>query len=293
MAYPRLIYENLATGEQIEFSPYSQFHTNVANEAIGLSDVRATVNTVRAVGQHGSAFASTQIDERTVTIKGMFRTLGNLNKSMLRRTLAHVLDPASPGRLTYILDSFRRQIQCRAETAPVITPGRTADAYTVDLRCPSPFWEETASSSQGLAGFTKNWEFYWEIPEEGFEFGIREENVFVEVVNSGDTASGMQITFTAGGAVTNPKLLNSTTGEYLELSMTMQAGDRVEVSTFYDRKTAVLIRDNVETNVFQNVRAGSTWLQLPIGSSWFLVTADAGTVTLDVTITFTPLYLAV
>lgn len=293
MAYPRLIYQNLATGEEIEFSPYTQFHCNVAGDAVGLSDVHATVNTVRAIGQHGSAFASSQIDEREITIKGILKTVGNLNKSLLRRKLAHVLDPASPGRLTYVLDSFRRRIDCRAEQAPVITPGRVADGFTVDLRCPSPFWEDTVSSSQGLSGFTKYWEFAWEIPEAGFEFGLREENVFVEVQNSGDTASGMLIEFTSGGAVSGPQLLNSTTGEFFKLNLDMEPGDRVQISTFYDRKTAILIRDNVATNVFQYVDPGSSWMQLPIGSSWFLITSDSGTNTLDVAVTFTPLYLAV
>ena len=58
MAYPRLIYENLETGESIEFSPYSVYWTNVADEAVGMSDVAATVNTVTAIGQDGADWAS-------------------------------------------------------------------------------------------------------------------------------------------------------------------------------------------------------------------------------------------
>ena len=293
MAYPRLIYENLETGESIEFSPYSVYWTNVADEAVGMSDVAATVNTVTAIGQDGADWASSQIKSRKITIKGKIKTKDSMAKSIYRRGLTHVLNPRAAGRLTYVLDGFRRYILCRPEQAPLYTPGRICDSYSIDLQCPSPFWLDVSEKSKALTSFIKNWVFDWIIPEDGFVFGTRQTNSFVGITNSGDTSVGITITFSALGDVTNPCLYNDTTGEHMKLACNMVLGERIVVTTHYGNKTVSRRRVSTVSNGFRLVTPESIWLQLPVGTSYFLTQADSGAELLDISIEFTPQYLAV
>ena len=291
MATQRLFYTN-ENGESIELSPFSVYTTNVAENVVGLSDVSAKINTVQAIGQDGTTWASTILQPRDITIKGTITERDVGKKGVYRRGLNHVLNPKYKGTLEYVYGSFRRKIECWPEKAPSYSGDRYYDQYTIDLYCPSPFWEEATSSTASVSSWEGGFEFPVEIGDE-FVFGEKTLGVTVYVTNSGDTECGMSIHFKALGNVQNPKLLNIRTNEYMKLNFAMQAGDEIVINTHYGNKNAVLTRDKVSSSIFRYVDADSTFLMLGLGTNAFQASADEGASDLEISITYSNLYLGV
>lgn len=295
--YERLIYRNDKGGE-IELSPYAAtiYHVNVPQDVTGLRDVKAKVQTSSTLGQDGATFESSYIESRDITIKGHIRTLNAQKQREAMRALDHVLNPKNAGTLIYQYGDFTRSITCHAETAPQYKAGKSWPEYTIDLVCPSPFWVEEAQTYQEIS----TWEGYFEFPEPGglelaagWEIGGRLANIIVTVPNAGDVDCGLTIQFTALGSVTNPRLLNVVTGEFMQLTTSMQGGDIIEVTTHYGNRRATLIRNGVRSNVFRTVSSGSTFMQLAVGDNLFKVEAGTGYADLDVSVIYSNQYLGV
>ena len=56
----------------------------------------------------------------------------------------------------------------------------------------------------------------------------------------------------------------------------MQAGDVITITTEKGNKTVMLLREGVETNLFNYLMEGITWLQLEVGGSAFVYEVGAG-----------------
>lgn len=83
------------------------------------------------------------------------------------------------------------------------------------------------------------------------------------------------------------------TGEYIQLNVTMQTGDLIEVNTKYGSKGAKLVRDGVESDYFRYVDVDSTFMQLAIGDNNFRYDAAGGVNSLEVAIFYNAEYLGV
>ena len=248
MPTQRLIYTN-ENGESVEFSPFSIFATNVATDVVGLGDVKAQINTVNTIGQDGSTWVSTVIQNRDITIKGLIKTRDYGLQGGYRRRLNHVLNPKFKGTLTYIFGDVSRYIGCYVEKAPTYgSDDRYYKKFTIDFVCPDPYWYDTnaEANSSTLSGWEDMLVFPLpaydealdaETPEANQEWpvvlGARLANAIYTLRNTGDAEGGMKITFSATSAVSNPKILNVETGEYFRVIWNMTAGDTITVSTLY------------------------------------------------------------
>lgn len=128
-----------------------------------------------------------------------------------------------------------------------------------------------------------------------FPFGIVEPIPFSEfesiqilnLINQGNIKSGMTIEIYARGQITNPIIYNRETREYIGLGSedrpyTLQAKDRIIITTHNDNKKIKLIRNAVETNIFNYLREGSTFLNLNVGDNIFTYSADSGNEYIDI-----------
>lgn len=151
-----------------------------------------------------------------------------------------------------------------------------------------PYIYNAAATYTDLATWVPNFEFPLEIPDgEGIEMGYRDQNLIANVFNDGSSASGMIVRYRALATVINPKIINVSTFEELQLNVEMLPGDIVEVNTHVGQKSATLIRNNVKTDVFNIVDLNSTFLQLLPGDNIFRYDAASGLDYLDVQIIFT------
>ena len=63
-------------------------------------------------------------------------------------------------------------------------------------------------------------------------FGTKKPASETEVENIGDVESGFRVVFKARGTVTNPKIFNKITGEYIKINYIMAKGDSIEVVNY-------------------------------------------------------------
>ena len=107
-------------------------------------------------------------------------------------------------------------------------------------------------------------------------FGAINTEAQVVVPNNGGIETGLIFELYAKEAISNPTIYNYITQEYIGLNFSMETGDLIIINTNTGQKSATLIRNAVETNIFNNIEKGSTWLQLDSGGSVFVYTVDSG-----------------
>lgn len=294
--YEQLFYEN-EKGEKIEFSPYSTFHTSVKRNVSGLRDVSARIITSETAGMDGASYEGTQIEMRDIEITGWIRRNNLDEQKRLARQLNKIMNPRFSGTLIYQYGDYRRYIKCHPETAPAYKyDAGTWTEFNIVLKCPWPYWQEeterTAEITSWMGGMIFDAEEGLEIAED-WEIGYRMPELIVAVENDGDTPIGMTVRFAANGDVETPKILDVETGEYIKLNLSMVKGDVVEVTTGFGDKRVMLHSGGETTNIFRMLEAGSTFLQLDVGTTRYKVEAASGIEDLDVSLKYRNIYTGV
>lgn len=111
------------------------------------------------------------------------------------------------------------------------------------------------------------------------------------VVNNGGITTGLTFEIYAKDSVTNPKIFDYITQDYIGLNFEMEQGDLIVINTMTGQKSITLIRNAIETNIFNSLQKGSTWLQLAAGGSVYVYTVDSGSLqSLEVDIKHFDLY---
>lgn len=170
-----------------------------------------------------------------------------------------------------------KQIQIEGiVTVPPYTRWSDSVAVQIQLYCSKPYWKDVAQLVEELTGVLDLHCFPFEtaaklkakdgglaFPEEGVPFGEIETNSIKIVLNDGDIPVGAKITIVALGTVTNPVITNNTTGDWLQVNATLNAGDWVEINTERGEKSITSKDDIVDWNdITYN---GNDWLQLATG----------------------------
>lgn len=295
MECEKLVYTN-AMGESIEMGTDSVYHCNVSKDVDGIAGVTNVIYSTNSMGQHGDTYVGQRIEAREIDILGHINTRDKAQALELRRQMLKILNPELSGTLVYEYGSFKRLINCRIHGTPKIERKKVLTEFVIQLECLNPFWREADEEKEDIAVWVPTWEFPCEIERDNDEsmiFGYRAESVIVNCYNEGDVSTGMRIRFTALGTVTNPVLLHVDTGKFIQLNVTMQAGDVIEINTKYGNKGARLLRDGKESDCFRFVDVESTFMQLDIGDNNFRYDAADGVDSMEVTIFYNKEYLGV
>lgn len=164
---------------------------------------------------------------------------------------------------------------------------------TVSILCPQPYWRDAAELVDQLYSVLDNFEFPFAVDSWGIPFSEIREVLQIPVRNDGETEVGLRVTMTAKGRVVNPVLYDATRRLHFGLNTELAANDVIILDTRRGSKTVALVHDAVETNLINDMSAGSTWLQLPIGETVIALDADINAELLDVRIHHDTLYQGV
>ena len=295
MAYESLTYIN-ARNEKILFGIGSKYHVNVQKDVTGISDITNTIYSTSSMGQHGDTYAGNRIEPREIEIVGKIRDLDKDTQIRLRREALKILNPDIDGRLVYQYGDFMRTIGAKVKESPKFTHEELSQNFSICFLCLNPFWEEEKEAREEIASWIGTWEFPCDIEEsdpEDMIFGYREESLIVPIYNAGHIATGMKIDFKALGSLSNPRILNINTREFIKVNFDMVAGDVITIDTSYGNKSVTLTRNGVATNIYRYLDADSTFMQMDVGDNVFRYEADTGDTNLEVVIYFTQKYLGV
>lgn len=254
----------------------------------GVSSPDADINTEATAGYDGSTVVNTSVGNRNIVIT--VEIAGDASNA--KKRLYKVFKVKQPGTLYYKSDGWDVKIPCYTEKLEIVPTAKPLQAV-ISLICPQPYFEALEAIKKELRSVEDAFFFPLVLLEDGIPLGIINPQYAVNVVNDGDVTLGMTVEFKAAGNVTNPKLINTKTLEYIQLDVDMIAGDLITVCTENKKKRVTLLRNGVESNYFNYLTDGSTFLQLEEGDNEFQYTAESGESNIYMTIKYTPYYAGV
>lgn len=240
-------------------------------------------------GQDGSLYIGSDLDESELTleiaVKGKDPAEYARNKSKLRRIL-------SPSLGIGIIVHENMKIRCVVDKIPnVKDKSKIFGVCNIALTAHNPFWTDLNEQKHEITLWVPNFSFPLELSSEGMEIGYRSEILTANANNVGDVETGMRIVFKALASVTNPSLVNINTKEQIKINTTMLKGQTITITTGYNEKRIVSKMAGIESNLFNALAPGSTFLQLSPGDNLFRYNADDGIDYLSVTIYHSNRYL--
>lgn len=252
----------------------------------GLNPAPANINISNFATADGSIYNSSFVRQRNIVLTIYILRSIEANRLNLYR----YFKPKEKVKIHYKNSSRDVYIEGYVETFEG-TFFSQSENFQVSIICPSPYFVAQTESKSILSNVAKKFSFPFSISDEGVAFSeLQEIKLTHEIINSGDTQTGMIIDLYASGRVINPTITNVDTGEMFKLNHEMSAGNSIRINTLQGKKSAKLIIYGTERNLINSVAQGSKWLQLDIGYNNFIVSSDSGQSYLTATIHHTNLY---
>ena len=265
-----LILEN-KDGLQLEFNSIGANY-NITN-AQGLSPAKATINTNTAALIDGATFNSAKVNMRSINLAFTIEYPVEAN----RLNVYKVLRAKEPVTLYYKSNLLDVYIKGYVESID-IGHFDVKQKATVAILCPFPYFSSAQAVINELTSIINmfHFPFYNPVGANEIVFGKIDTEAKAEVANNGGIETGLIFELYAMDTIVNPKIFNYMTSEYIGLNFTMQAGDLIIINTMQGQKSITLIRDAVETNIFNSLQKNSTWLQLASNGSVFVYEVESG-----------------
>lgn len=278
-----VILEN-ASGIQLSFSQNSPF---TVTEIEGLNPPDADINTSELALIDGAKFNSAKLQMRTINIAFAIEYQAAKHRIEIYKVLK------SKQYVKFIYKGQYRHVFIEGYISSInIDYFDMKQICTCSILCPSPYFKAAQEIVNELQTIIGAFHFPFASTEDPeLLFGYISTDLGVEIENDGDVACGMIIQLYCRYAVSNPKIFNYVTAEFIGLNYTLQAADLITIDTRQGEKTVVLLRNGVEYNLFNYVMENSTWLQLsPEGDTFVYEVGTGNAADLEVTFRHFNLY---
>lgn len=252
------------------------------NNVSGLNPPMASISSVENIGD-GEEFTHSRISKRNIVIS--FYINGDSEKNRL--TLYQIAQTKE-----YI------KVYIRTDTKSVWADGRIESIETdnfqmkttcqISIVCFDPYFKSAHEFLNEISKVENNLYFPF-FTVEPIPFSTYRDVSVLNLINEGNARGGMTIEIKANGDVINPILYNRKTREYIgvgteENPFAMIEGDEIVITTGQNNKKIKFIRNAVETNIFNRLIKGSTFLQLESGTNAFTYDTKEGNENLNITI---------
>ena len=278
-----IILEN-AAGDQLTFSQNSPF---TVTEIQGLNPPPSTINTSQIALMDGAKFNSSKMNMRTLNVAFAIEYQAAKNRLEVFKVLK------SKQWVKFYYNGQYRQVFIEGYIESIdISYFEMKQIVTCAIICPSPYFKEAQEIVDQLRTIVSAFHFpFSSTAEPQLVFSYISNDLGITIDNDGDVECGMVIQLYAKAAVSDPKIFNYITQDYIGLDIDMQVADLITIDTRQGQKSATLLRSGVETNIFNNVLQGSTWLQLEANGSTFVYEVGTGNAAdLDVSFSHYNLY---
>lgn len=256
-------------GDQLSFGMGSPF---TIQEIQGLNPPDATINTSQISLIDGAKYNSAKVNMRQLNIAFAIEYSAAYN----RIQMYNVLKSKQWIRMYYTGDQRDVYIDGYIQSID-ISYFEMKQIVTCTILCPAPYFQEAQTIVNEIKNIINSFHFPFASTEEPqIVFGYYSNDVGVTIENDGDVECGLVIELYARSAVSNPKIFNYITQEFFGLNYTMETADLITIDTRKGQRTVTLLRDGVETNLFNYVVKNSTWLQLEANGSTFVYELGSG-----------------
>lgn len=245
------------------------------NKPVGIDTVSVTISEAQGIGQTGTTIRSANVDSRPVTISGII--VGDSQPEKKER-LMEVVRPDLGGKL--FCDDY--YLEVHPTDTPTIEAKPRQAKFQFALLAPYPYWMKGENAYAALSGVEKRFKFPWNISRP-YRFGEVVTRQFITIHNSGQLEVPFTVTFTALDAVTNPKIIDAKTNNYLLVKKSMVAGERLVVEITHDRVYVISSADG-ECRGALDIK--SKFYRLRVGDNVIKPEADSGKNNLSVSIDY-------
>lgn len=261
-----------ARGESIEM--YGRPFRLVS--VIGLGEVESEIQMQRAPYQDGASYIDNPLQPRYLEIELKIYGEDNADTETKRRKVTSIFNPRlGEGTLRYISGSGVREITVIATSLPHYPDGlenrqTTFQRVLIYLVAPDPHWRDETEENYKLEDFVGNLRFPLRFP---VRFATRGDSRLL--VNKGDVPTPIKVEFR--GPVTNPKITNLTTGEFIKVNRAIPVGYRLILDTsFGNKRVEIVAPDGVIQNAFHYIDLESTFFNLQVGENRFGFITEGG-----------------
>lgn len=269
----------------------------VIDEISGLGPAPALVNTSEVALMDGQRFDSAKLDMRTLEVAFIIER----DATASRLAAFRVLRPKERVRVRF--KSEARDVYIDGYVSSVdVAYFEQQQVCTATIVCPMPYWRGAQPSVNDMSSVVGLFHFPFASQVKAGDtqpvsdvtsivFGYIDMTGGVTVPNFGEASTGLVITLEATGAVSDPKIYDYATGDFIGVDFDMVAGDKITIDTTPGQKGVKLLRGGVETNIFNYLMKDITWLQLPYGGTILALEVASGMPSdLRVTVTHENLY---
>lgn len=273
-----------ADGEELELS-YNKNFTVINVE--GLNPPPANVNMSTLAGMNGSKLNIATVPQRNLVLYIKVESPVEANRNLLYQYFKVA------GENTIYFKNGIRDVYIEGVVETIECPlFELNQTMQVSILCPQPFFKDMAYFIAEITKTRAMFEFPFSIPAGGKEFSRYDEYKITDIDNTGDVETGLIIRLVASNTVTNPRVYNAGTREFIGIDVDMVAGDSIEISTVRgDRYVRFYDMSAIEPqNMINNRIEGSTWIMLNPGHNSFTYTTDMGEDNLSITFRANKLY---
>lgn len=280
----RLTYEN-ARGESIIFylSPL------LIESLSGIGEVDADIQGQTAPYQDGDTYIDTRLQPRYIDLQGSILKKDTKEIKSYRKEILRVCNPKlGLGKIILELDGDIKEIYGALDGVPVFPErGRNVwQQFSIAWKCPDPYWQDPNQTSKPLQAYVGNFTLPFTLPFELGKSGSR-----TVVVNEGDVPAAVRID--VQGPVTNPRIINQTTGEWIRINRAIAADEILHIDTTEGSKRVEIYRGNTIYPALGYLDHDSTWLKLEVGENEIEHIADAGDRNSLVAVTWNSQYVGI
>lgn len=286
---------NLVTSKQEDIAIDGS--TDYVLDSVDWGSPSGNLKTYRLQNQIGETIVSTEVSTRSITIIGYVyaRMDGDYLGMSWNEYYAEQEEKIEEAkdRLNRLINLFQ---DVRITAGGCYIDGRPTSAvkYGTDMRennevlcafmlevtCGDPMFVSDNDLALMLTGVENKFIYPWRIKEAKENvFGARINVQNIEVVNNGDVDVGGIITITAnGGQVVNPVVYKTSTGEQIEIDITLDDGDVLTINTNSNEEDVTLMdaSDGLEHSAVEYILEGSTFIQFSQGSGIYGYGVDSG-----------------
>lgn len=275
----------------------------------GLESSELDISTSDNALVDGASVDGKKIKPRPIHIEASFKS--NKNNPENRANVIKFFNPKYTGKALITNMGVSRNIEYELEgwTFASVRNMDNKLKILVDLLCPDPYMLNVDNYGKNMANISALFAFPWRMlstrmtsgkldyPDKargmllgGMTMDYRTLYREVVLANDGDVPTGVQIQFVATrGPVTNPKITNTGTGQYMRVNVAMQQGDILLIDT-NDRHQVITLNG---VNYYQHIDRKSEPFKLAVGDNYLEYDADENYTNLDVNLFYTPKYLGV
>lgn len=273
----KLVLEN-KIGDQLQFGAGSPF---TITDIQGLNPPDATINTSQIALIDGSKYNSAKVNPRQINLAFAIEYSAAYNRIQMFKVLK------SKQWIRFMYTGDQRDVYIDGYIQSIdIAYFEMKQIVTVSILCPAPFFKEAQIIVNELKNIISAFHFpFASTASPQLVMGYYSNDAGITIENTGDLECGLIIELYARSAVSNPKIFNYITQDFIGVNYSMQTGDLITIDTRKGEKTATLLRGGVETNIFNYVMKNSTWLQLEAQGSTFVYEVTSGVLG-DLLVTF-------